>query len=88
MIEKKKFATVALDPNYEAFVDYIAFISQHSDVRFFSKALMVFFKTNETHISIIFKYNDFADIFSQNLVAKLTKHIRIYDFAINFIEKH
>lgn len=86
MIRKKKFAVAALDSEDKAFIVYITFIGKHSDVYSSCRAQIVFLKANKASTFVSFKYADFADVFSRNLVAKLSKHSGINDYIINLIK--
>lgn len=82
----RKFAVVALELEDEVFVVYTAFISQNSNVHLFWKIHILFLKAYQAANSILFKYADFANVFFNDLVAKLSKHIKIKDYTINLIK--
>ena len=58
------------------------------DVYLFYRAEIASLNADETFNSVSSKYTDFADIFSQDLVAKLLKVIGINDYTINLIVEH
>lgn len=86
MIENKKFAAVAHDPEDEVFVVHVALISQDSDIHPFCRAYIALIKGDEAPIFLSLKYTDFIDVFSKNLATKLPKHIKINNYAINLIK--
>lgn len=43
-------------------------------------------KANKVFTSVPSKYANFADVFSENLAAKLPKHTKINNHAINLVE--
>lgn len=43
---------------------------------------------NKTSISIVSKYTDFADVFSNKLATKLSKYIGINDYVITLIKRY
>lgn len=81
LIDKKKFAKVALDEKAKAFVIHVAVLSALSihpsrDVQF---GLLL---ANETLNNVLPKYSDYADVFSPDLAIGLPKHIGINDYTI------
>lgn len=49
------------------------------------QAHIALIKANKASITTLFKYSDFVDIFSLNLVAELSEYTRINDYAIKLI---
>ena len=93
LIGKKKFTTIALDPEKETFVVHIMSIS----IAFFSFILLdAFFSpfhrskiviliANEAFIKVFAKYAKFIDVFFPNLAFKLPKHIGINNDTIKLV---
>ena len=44
--------------------------------------------TDKVFIFILFKYANFADVFSKDLIVKLSKYIEIDDYAIDLIKRY
>lgn len=88
-IEKKKFAVAALNPDYEVFLVYIAIFNISSDtakeVHRSKRAQIAHLKADEAPIKVPYKYIDFAKIFLPKLAIKLSKHINIYNYAIELV---
>lgn len=73
-MEKKKFVVIAFDLDDRTFIVYVAFFaSSYLDLEIFSfyKGKIISLKANETLISVFFKYANFIDIFSKNLITEL-----------------
>lgn len=83
---KKEFATITFNLEDKVFIVYIVFISKNSNIYPFCKAQIAFLKTNETFTSILSKYVNFVDFFSENLVIKLSDYIRINFYIIDLIK--
>lgn len=83
---KKEFVTIAFYLEDKVFVVYIVSISKNFNVYPSCKAQIAFLKTNETSTSILSKYVDFVDFFSENLVVKLSDYIRINLYVIDLIK--
>ena len=82
LVEKKEFATAALDLKHETFVIYVASLSfTPLDARLQISSLIA--KEAPTKISA--QYLNFADIFSLDLASELPKHIGINDHAIELV---
>lgn len=86
MINKKRFIAIALNWKDKAFVIYIAFISQNSDIYLSCMTQITFLKIGNTFTSILFKYSNFADIFLEDLASELPKYIRINNHIINLVK--
>ncbi len=87
---KKKFAIAAFNPEYEAFVIYIAALNISFDiddeVHSSKKAQIAYLKTDEAFTNIFSsKYNDFADIFLPKLATTLLKYMGINNHVIKLI---
>ena len=61
-------------------------MSQNSDIHLSQRAQIALLKANETPTSVLFKYIDFADVVSKNIVAKLSEYTGINNHAINQIK--
>lgn len=70
LIRKKKFAAAAFDLNDETFVVYV---SSHinTDVYLSCRTQIALLIQDNALITILFKYANFTNIFSLNLVAEL-----------------
>lgn len=73
LVGKKEFTAIALIPNDEIFVVYIASlaISHTSKVYLFHKAQIAFLQVNEVLITVSIECSDLVDVFSFKLVAEL-----------------
>lgn len=88
-IGKKKFLTTALNLDLETFIVHVAFLVSYKlglDIHLFCKAQIASLKAVEISISVPSEYVDCADIFFQDLVTKLAKHIRINNYTINLVK--
>ena len=88
LIEKIEFADVTFDPEYETFVIHVAALNvDPSDKIHLSKrAQIAYLKADETPTKVPSEYTDFTDVFSPKLAAKLSKHMKINDYAIKLID--
>ncbi len=88
LIGKKEFVVAALDPEYEAFIVYVAALSVDSvdEVHPSRKAQIAHLKADEALTKISSKYADFADVFLPKLAAKLPEHTGINDYAIELVD--
>ncbi len=88
LIEKKKFAVVAINPEYKAFVLYVAVFNVDSDdeIHPSRRAQIAHLKTNEAPTKVPSKYTDFADVFSPKLAVELFKYKGINSHAIKLID--
>ncbi len=84
LIGKKKFVVVTLDPEYKAFVVYIAALRVNlgDEVYSLRKAQIAYLQMDKAPTEVPNKYADFADIFSPKLPAKLFEYPRIHDYTI------
>lgn len=86
LVRKKEFVVIALDPEDEIFIVYIAaFASFSSDIHLFCQRRIISLKINETLTAISNEYVDFANIFLSNLATTLAEHIAINNHTINLI---
>lgn len=83
---KKEFIAKAFNLKDRAFVIYIVFISQNSNIHPSCKAYIASLKTGKAFNSVLSKYTNFVDIFFKNLIAKYLKYIRINNYTINLIK--
>lgn len=89
MVRKKEFATTYLGPDNKNFLVYItSFINFNLslEIHLFYKIQIVFLKIYKSPISVFSKYANFENIFSKNLVVKLSKHIKINNYIIKFVK--
>ncbi len=88
LIKKEKFATIAFDPEYEAFVVYVAALSIYSGDKIHpsTRAQIAHLKVDEAPTKVSSKYADFADVFSPKLAIELPEHTGINDYAIELVD--
>lgn len=88
LIKKKKFAAVAFNPEYKAFVLHVAALSIDSGDEVYPsrRAQIAHLKVDEAPIEVFNKYADFTDIFLAKLVAELPEHMEINDYAIKLVD--
>ena len=84
----KEFTVAALDPEYETFVIHIAALSLDpgDEVHPSRKAQIAHLKADGVFTKVLSKYADFVDLFSPELAAKLFKHTRINNHAIELVD--
>ena len=99
-MRKKEFIVAALNPEHETFVVYIASLSStllvvsfsstlfNTDIQLFCRPQISSLIVKKTSIKVSNKYVDFADIFSPNLVSKLSEHTGIINHAIKLANSH
>ena len=75
-------AIVALDSVYVTALS----IDLDDEIHPSRKALISYFKVNETSTKVFSKYADFANIFSLKSVSELPKHTKINDHAIKLVD--
>ena len=87
LIEKKKFATIVLNPKYKIFLVYIAALSVDSSnkVYFSKKTQIAHLKVDEALTNVLNKYTDFANTFLPKLAAELPEH-RISHHIIKLVD--
>ena len=91
---KKEFAAAALDLEYETLVIYIMSISAVSfdsipliaNIHLYRRPQIATLIIEKTPTKVSVKYNDFANIFSPNLVSKLLKHNKINNHTIELVD--
>lgn len=89
IIDWKKFAKVVLDLDKKAFVMHIATITSRMTIHLEWKAQIASLKAKIAPVSMPAEYSDFANIFSKELTAVLSKHTKINTHAIDLEEdKH
>ena len=88
VIIKKKFIIATHNLKNKAFIVYISFISNNSDVYLFDIAQIVFLKVNETFSFILSKYIDFIDVIFKDLVAELLEYSKINNNTIDLINRY
>ena len=86
LIEKKKFTVIAFNLKDEVFIVYVAFISHDSNFHFSGRAHIAYLKTNEISTFVLSKYVNFTDVYSKNLIVKLSEYTKINDHIINLIK--
>lgn len=86
LVGKKEFISATFDSNNKIFIIHIAFLVSSNldiDAHFFCQAWITSLKVDQSPTISLFKYVDFADIFSPDFVAKLLEHIRINNHPID-----
>ena len=86
IINQKKFAKVALDPNQEAFVVYVATLSSEMAIHLSRLAQIALLKAEEAPVTVPAEYSDSIDVFSEKLAAVLPEHTEINTYAIELEE--
>ena len=90
-MEKKKFAAVALDPQYEIFVVYIAslnsvaffsFTPLDADIHLFYSNKIADLIAEKALTKVLAQYANFTNVFSLDLASKLPKNNRINNSTI------
>ena len=84
IIDKKEFATTALNEDDETFVVYMAAFSLGSNVHPSWQAQIALLDVKE--VTIPAEYLDYIDVFSLNSMAELLEHTGINDHPINLID--
>ena len=94
LVGKKEFATAALDPKSETFVIYIASVSSNTslsssplelDIYLFRRPQVSGLITEKAPTKVFAEYSDFADVFSLDLVSKLSEYTGINDHTIKLV---
>ena len=96
LVRKKKFAAAALDPKYEIYVIYVAFLSFTPlvaslrstllNIHSFQKPQIFGLIVKEAPIKVFDKYANFANVFSLDLVSKLLEYTEINNHAIKLVD--
>ena len=96
LVEKKEFAAVILKPEYETYVIHIVFLSSNPLIASLGSSPFNIYPFQRPQISSLItekalrkvsdKYANFADVFSLDLVSKLSKHLEINDHAIELVD--
>ena len=90
LMGKKEFVAVALDPEYEIYIVYVASLSSTSlivlDVYLSQRLQISGLIAEEAPMKVPIKYSDFADVFSPDLASELSKHTGINDHAIKLVD--
>ena len=94
LVDNKKFAAAALDPENEIFVVYVASLSLIAlssssplelDVHPFHRPQISGLIAEKAPTAVSTKYSDFVDVFIPNLTSKLPEHTRINYYAIKLV---
>ena len=88
LIEKKKFAVIALHLEHETFIVHIVVLRIYLGDEVYSskRAQISHLKADEAPTKVPSKYADFTDVFSPKLAAKLSEHTRINNHAIKLVD--
>lgn len=87
LVAKKEFAAIALDPEHESFVVYVASLSSTPlDIHPSRRLQIADLIAKEALINVSVKYANFVDVFSLDLASKLSKHTRINNHAIEKVD--
>ena len=87
LIKKKKFAAVALDPGYKAFVVKVDILSVSSSDKVYlsKKAQIVYMKADKALFQVLNKYTNFANVFLPKLAADLLEYTGINNHTIDSV---
>ena len=77
IINRKKFVKVALDPNKEVFVVYVAIITLEMAIHPAHQTQIALLKAEEVLVTIPEEYSEYADIFSEKLAVVLPEYTEI-----------
>ena len=87
LIDRKEFATAALDENEEAFVVHIAALtSTMTTIYPARKAQIASLNLEEVPDTVPAAYSDYADVYSKDSAAELPEHTGINNHAIDLEE--
>ena len=91
LVGKKEFAAAALEPEYETYVVHVVSLSStpfvaYLDVYPFRRPQISGLIAKEALTKVPAKYSDFADVFSPDLVSKLSEHSKINNHAIKLVD--
>lgn len=85
-MKKKEFAEATFDPNYKAFMIYIAALNHNFDLNIeiypLQKTQLAYLNMDKTFKKVFTKYIKFTDFFSLKLAGKLLKYININNHII------
>lgn len=86
---KKEFGIVIFDLDNKNFVVYITILINSDldlEIHPYHRAHIAFLKVDKALISIFFKYANFLNVFSKDLIAKFSKNRKINNHTINLVE--
>lgn len=84
IINRKKFAAAALEPEKEVFVVYVTTSEvQEVDAHLIKKAEIAFFLTEKGPAKVPNNYANYADMFLLEPTAKILKHNKMNNVPIN-----
>ena len=96
LVGKKEFTVIALDPEHETFVIYLASLSSITSPSFSSLNFhpscgpqivgLIAKKTFTKFTKVSANHSDFADVFAADLTSKLPKHTEINEYAIKLVD--
>lgn len=86
LVEKKKFAGIALDLKNEIFGVYVAFLPSFNNVYPFCRTQIASLKVDEPFITVLPEYSNFVDVFSLEVTVEFLKHIGINNHTIDLID--
>ena len=92
-VEKKEFAAISPDPKYKTSVVYIVSVyvaslsstSLNTNIHPFRRLQIAGLIAKKAFTIVFAKYANFTDVFSLNLVSKLSKYIEINNHAIKLV---
>ena len=82
LVRKKEFAAIAPDSKHEILVVQIASLTSSAGMHPFHRLQIAGLIAKEAPTKISTKYKDFADLFSPDLMSKLSEHTEINNHAI------
>lgn len=88
LIERREFATAALDKNVETFVVHIATLSTTPTMQVHPshQAQVGLLLTDKAPVKVLPKYLNYADVFSFDLAIELPENTGTNEYAIELIE--
>ena len=87
IIDWKEFAKAALDLNMEAFVMHVATVTtEPMIIHPARKTQIALLKADKASVTILIKYSDFTNVFSEKFAAELSEHTEINTHAIDLEE--
>ena len=89
---KKEFVAAALDPEYKIFIVYVVLLNSIIllssfllDVHPFCRSQIASLIAKKAFTKVPIQYSDFTDVFSQDLISKLFKPIKINNYTIELV---
>ena len=87
LINKKKFAKVALDENFKTFVVYVVLAEVETLIHSLQTTQITTLQWNKAPTQILIKYSDYADVSLFDLTIKLPENTSINEHTIKFVNE-